>query len=144
MGAGRPTELTPEVRKQFCRAIRCGITRTVAAQELGFTYGTIRNWVTKGNRGLSPYAEFVTELKKAEAGGERFLVQIIRKAARKSWQAAAWLLERSPKYSRRWVRKDLERQVARALDQSYPDRPEERTRVLEALLEAEKRKLSAS
>ncbi len=50
------------------------------------------------------YALFAEALKKADAEAESADVLIIKQAAKKSWQAAAWLLER--KRFQRWARRE--------------------------------------
>ena len=56
--------------------------------------------------GEGPYFEFAEALEKAQGGFIDANLRIIRKAAKKTWQAAAWLLERTrpQEFSRSVVR----------------------------------------
>lgn len=71
-----------------------GNTRTDSAAYAGITFGALRNWIRKGNKGVEPYAALVVTLKQAESHAIVRNVAIVQRAALDSWQAAAWLLER--------------------------------------------------
>ena len=52
----------------------------------------------------SAYAEFFDLVEQAKAHAEMDNVRIIKRASKKTWTAAAWLLERA--YPERWGRRD--------------------------------------
>lgn len=91
---GRPTACTPERIERVLEATRKGLPRRVAAQCAGVTATTLYEWLARGRRGEAPYSDLADRIKPVEAEGEESLVDIIRAAAPKQWQAAAWLLER--------------------------------------------------
>lgn len=94
---GRPTKLTPARQKQICALLKTGVPEEAAAIRSGIDRATFFRWVATGEKtkaGL--YHDFSAEVKRAIAESEAALVKLIRKAATdfKTWQAAAWLLER--------------------------------------------------
>jgi transposase-like protein len=104
---GRRSKLTPELRDRICALVRGGNYHKVAAQACGIGQSTLYEWIEKGEASKdkkSEYAEFSEAIKKADAEAESADVLIIKKAAKKSWQAAAWLLER--KRFQRWARRE--------------------------------------
>ena len=90
----RPTKLTPDTQRRICDAIRAGNYQDIAAQHAGITAATFYNWMVKGEAGKGQYLEFFDAVKKAQADAEVRNIAIIGSAAEKTWQAAAWLLER--------------------------------------------------
>jgi hypothetical protein len=94
---GRPTKFTPEIQKTICDAISAAIPVQVASAMAGINQDTFYAWVKK-NKGFSG------AIKKATAIAEGRLVATIGKSAAKYWTAAAWLLERHPKYRQRWAK----------------------------------------
>ena len=95
---------TPEVKLEICKILAEGNTRHTAASLAGVSYDTFLSWFRKGEAGEEPYDEFYREVKYAEDEAIRRNLAIIQKAAEKSWQAAAWFLER--KNPTDWGRKD--------------------------------------
>ena len=92
---GRPSSLTPRVRKVIIAAIDKGASYRLAALAAGVSPDALGNWRRLGAEGDARYAGFVRDLGKAEAkAAERWLAQINAAAARGTWTAAAWLLER--------------------------------------------------
>ncbi len=71
------------------------------------TYINWMNWGEKGRKGL--YFEFFESVKKAEAQAVARNVTVIQTAARDSWQAAAWWLER--KHPGEWGKKERHEHV---------------------------------
>lgn len=113
---GRRTKLTPETHERIIQAVRAGLTHERAAAAAGIDERTFYNWMKRGEsstRGI--FFQFFQDIKKAEAEGELALVARIQRAASEgTWQAAAWLLERSPRTRPQWGRNvgaDQERQV---------------------------------
>lgn len=101
----RPTKLTPEVREIICKAIVGGNYKETAAQAAGIDKGTLYNWLKAGEAAKSgAFFDFFNAVKKAESEAELRNVVIIQQAAKKSWQAAAWYLER--KHRERWGRNE--------------------------------------
>jgi hypothetical protein len=104
-GNGRPSKLTSDVADSFVAMLRAGNYIGVAASAVGISRRTFAEWM---NRGLSarvedaPFRDFRDRVEQARAEGEVRNVTQIATAARESWQAAAWLLERS--YPERWGR----------------------------------------
>lgn len=102
---GRPPKLTPISQAKVVEAIANGNTRDVAAAYAGVNRATLFAWLAKGEAAESGlYRDFLDAVKMAEARAVVEAVAIIRTAARTSWQAAAWWLER--KYPDEWGRKD--------------------------------------
>lgn len=87
---GRPTAMTVPVRDAIIAALQGGSTRTCAAEYAGISYDTFK-------RHFDADTDFGDAVKKAEAECEVRNVAIVLKAAPKTWQAAAWWLERRRK-----------------------------------------------
>ena len=102
---GRPTKLTPELADRFVAMLKAGNYVTVAAHAAGLHRSTITVWLRRGQSQRvvdAPYREFRERVEQARAEGEVRNVAQIASAARESWQAAAWLLERQ--FPERWGR----------------------------------------
>lgn len=93
-GPGRPPKLADEVRKSILDDLATGNTRTCAAARAGISARTLRRWLAAGRNAHEPYVSFLTAVKKAEQDAQAFCVRTILAASKKSWQAAAWFLER--------------------------------------------------
>lgn len=93
---GRPSKLTPDRVTRLAEALRAGHTRATAAALAGIGESTLYAWLQAANQpdAAPEFVDFLDAVKKAEVEGEDALVGIIRAAADKSWQAAAWILER--------------------------------------------------
>lgn len=95
---GRPTKLTPEVQAAIVTAISVGNYLHHAAMYAGVSYHAVNYWCKRGEKETTGmFRDFLDAVKKAEGDAIARNVAIIQKAAKKSWQAAAWWLER--KYS---------------------------------------------
>lgn len=107
-GNGRPCKLTPELEARIVAAIERGATRDTAAQEVGVNERTVYRWMARGRKqaALAQFRQFRQAIKRAEAQAVLHFVGIIRDAAPKSWQAAAWWLER--RYPLDWGRRESE------------------------------------
>ena len=82
--------MTAGTLKIIYKAIADGLTQRDAAALAGISEDTLSNW-KKDN------SDFSEEIRKKEIEHKRKLIQIIEKAAERSWQAAAWRLERKYK-----------------------------------------------
>lgn len=86
-----------DVRGVIVASLRRGITRQCAAELVGITDRTLRNWVRRGREtGREPYASFAVEVAQAEANVEQALTGSILRAAleKHDWRAAQLWLER--------------------------------------------------
>jgi transposase-like protein len=121
--AGRPTVLTQEVHDAIVRALHVGAYIETAAAAAGIHKSTLYDWLKRGARekrraekgngkgnghrirkAEAAYVAFSDAVKKAMAESELVDIATIAKASKRTWQAAAWRLER--KYPDRWGRKD--------------------------------------
>ena len=107
----QPRLLTPAVQKTICVAIGSGATLEIAAQAAGIGSRTLDEWLHHGRKelqedsaGAGPCADFVRAANVASAKLEIDLLATIQAEAPKTWQAAAWLLER--KFPQRYARVD--------------------------------------
>lgn len=87
MPAGRPTKYTEERADKIVQAIRVGATFRLACQYAGIDEDTFAAWRKR-------YSDFAERVKEAEGAGAIGWLAVIEKASVKSWQAAAWKLER--------------------------------------------------
>src|SRR6266446_2860070 len=93
---GRPTKFSAEVQERIVEAIKAGNYLETAAQSAGVSYQTLNEWIKHGEaESKGAFREFAEAVKKARAFAEARAVRVIRDAAPKTWQAAAWWLERS-------------------------------------------------
>lgn len=92
--AGRPTKCTPDVIASVCRCISEGLPYRDAARIAGVNETSITEWRARGEKGEEPFKTFVDALTVAVACFKQTHLGTIRKASKKSWTAAAWLLER--------------------------------------------------
>lgn len=83
----RPTKYTPERVKKIIDAIKVGATHELAASYAGINQDTLTDWKKR-------YSDFSDAIKEAEGGAAIKWLALIDKAAVKTWQAAAWKLER--------------------------------------------------
>ena len=105
---GRPSKLTPAVHDIIVQALASGCYRETAATCAGIAVSTFYNWMERGEADIehgkkTPYMELVEAINKAEAQAELDALEMIRKAAPKNWNAAAWMLER--KNPAKWGRR---------------------------------------
>jgi transposase len=105
---GRSSKLTPEVQEKIVQALHVGMYHKQAAAFAGISVSSFYAWIAKGEQddeqGLdTPFARFRHAVEGAEAKGEAELLGLITLAARTSWQAAAWRLER--KHPEKWARR---------------------------------------
>ncbi|MHA2264310.1 MAG: helix-turn-helix domain-containing protein [Candidatus Thorarchaeota archaeon] len=111
------SKLTPELQAKVVEYIQEGNYDKVAAQAVGITRATFYRWIRLGRKEQSgPHYEFYLAVEKAKALGEVALLQTIKRASARTWQAAAWILERS-----RPERYSLYRAKQKALDSYKTD-----------------------
>lgn len=96
---GRPSKLTPNIRKVILAALREGLTRKLACQLVGISGETFRKWVEKGKeQAHGEYHAFVAEIEAQEAALVVELLKDIRAAVTAQgapdWRAKAWIAER--------------------------------------------------
>lgn len=85
----RPTKYTPEIAEKCFEAIRIGVrAKTLIAAYAGISVDSYDRWAQL-------YTDFADGIKRAEAHRTANALARIHKAMPKSWQAAAWLLERT-------------------------------------------------
>ena len=89
---GRHSTLTPEIQEKILNYVRRGLTYERAGEALGISTATIQNWQARNKA-------FNNALKRARRDLEVSLLESINQAGEKSWQARAWILERSFMYS---------------------------------------------
>ncbi len=106
-GMARPTKLSPQVQTAICESVRGGAWVETAAEAAGVHASTVRGWIRRAEdhpEDCGPeFLAFLAAYKKARADAELEAVGVIRAAAGRSWQAAAWYLERP--YPDRWGRR---------------------------------------
>ena len=102
---GRPSKLTPEVKKRLIDAIKAGNYYEPACKFAGIDYSTFRKWMQKGEQAKSgQYFEFFEEVTRAEAEAEARMVAQWQSQIPQEWRAARDFLAR--RYPERWAQKD--------------------------------------
>jgi len=99
------TKLTPELQEQIIKIIKAGNYIKTACEAVGIDESTFYKWGKRAGKKEEPYFQFFQSVKRAESEAIIRNVITIQNAAKKSWQAAAWFLER--KDYERWGRKEL-------------------------------------
>jgi len=89
---GRPTQYDEKLGAKMIDAVRAGFTLERAAEYIGINPGTAQGWVTKRQ-------DFGRLIKKARREHEMGLLRSVELAGEKSWQARAWILERTHGYA---------------------------------------------
>ena len=87
-----------EIVDNLIKYIEAGNYNKTACDAVGITEDTFYRWIKE-------HSEFSESIKRAEAKAITRNLLLIQNAAKKSWQAAAWFLER--KDYERWGRKEL-------------------------------------
>lgn len=77
---GKPTVLTPEVRKRILEALRVGSPRGAAAARAGVGARTMRDWMARTDD-VEPFASFRVEVEEAEGLCELQLAGVAFKGA---------------------------------------------------------------
>jgi hypothetical protein len=102
---GREATLTDEITETLVAMLRAGNYQHVALRAVNVPRSTFGLWMRRGRSSAkrdAAYRAFREQIEQARANGEVRAVAAIAQAARKNWQAAAWLLERQ--YPERWGR----------------------------------------
>jgi len=89
---GRPTQYDEKLGVKIIDAVRAGFTLERAAEYVGIIPGTAQGWVSKRQ-------DFGRLIKKARREHEMSLLRSVELAGEKSWQARAWILERTHGYA---------------------------------------------
>jgi len=89
---GRPTQYDEKLGAKIIEAVRAGFTLERAAEYVGINPGTAQGWVSKRQ-------DFGRLIKKARREHEMTLLRSVELAGEKSWQARAWILERTHGYA---------------------------------------------
>ena len=80
------TKYGPDITQEICKHLAAGMGRVDSCTLADIHYDTFCEWMKR--------AEFSEAIKKAEASCKERNIALIQRAATKSWQAAAWTLER--------------------------------------------------
>ena len=117
----RNTKYTPETTKRILDSIRAGARLRIAAQAAGISESTFFNWKNQ-------HPDFADAIEQAQAESCVFYLGIIQEAAKTTWQAAAWFLERRfpEDFARPAVQKTIQinltaADLARMTDQELDD-----------------------
>jgi transposase len=95
MARARRDKLTPDIQEKVVQSIGFGATYEVAATYAGIRRETIWRWMKRGESERSGrYRTFADAVKTADGKSAVQALVAIRTAAKGSWQANAWLLER--------------------------------------------------
>lgn len=102
---GRPSKLTPEVKKRLIDAIKAGNYIEPACRFAGIAPATFYRWMERGARASSgEFREFWEELTRAEAEAEARMVAQWQAQIPQDWRAARDFLAR--RFPERWASKD--------------------------------------
>lgn len=83
----RPSKRNAARQETYLAAIRAGASRQVAASAAGVGRTTAWRWAQAD-------AEFAAAVDRADAEAEGAMMEVINRAAPRTWRAAAWWLER--------------------------------------------------
>lgn len=94
------SHLTEERIDRIVEALRLGASRMGAASCAGIAPSTLYEWLRRGKAGESPFVDLWNRVQAEQRAWEVDALRRIHDAAAKgTWTAAAWLLERRlPKY----------------------------------------------
>lgn len=92
---GARPKLDKATESTILKYVGAGMPYAYAAQSAGITDRTLYAWMARGRKEKSGiYVQFLHAIKKARSDAMLRNVAIIQTAAQKTWQAAAWWLER--------------------------------------------------
>ncbi len=106
----RPSKLSKSVIEKIIRAIHMGCFIDTAAASAGIGRSTFHEWLRRGeddikNKKRTLASDLKVQYDAASATAEHRMLEIIDKAAKNDWKAAAWKLER--KWPDRWARRQV-------------------------------------
>lgn len=119
---GCQEKLTPEVADKLVALLKAGNYVSIAARAAGISKTIFYRWLDRGASDAeedADYRELRERVELARAEAEARNVAAIASAARDSWQAAAWLLERQ--YPDRWGRVSVRLREELSDETSKPD-----------------------
>ena len=105
---GRPTQYDEKLGAKIIEAVRAGFTLERAAEYIGINPGTAQGWVSKRQ-------DFGRLIKKARREHEMGLLRSVELAGEKSWQARAWILERTHGYAQPSARLNVTQDVTHGI-----------------------------
>jgi len=105
---GRPTQYDEKLGAKIIDAVRAGFTLERAAEYIGINPATAQGWVTKRQ-------DFGRLIKKARREHEMGLLRSVELAGEKSWQARAWILERTHGYAQPSARLNVTQDVTHGI-----------------------------
>jgi hypothetical protein len=105
---GRPTQYDEKLGAKIIEAVRAGFTLERAAEYIGINPGTAQGWVSKRQ-------DFGRLIKKARREHEMGLLRSVELAGEKSWQARAWILERTHGYAQPSARLQVSQDVTHGI-----------------------------
>jgi hypothetical protein len=105
---GRPTQYDEKLGAKIIEAVRAGFTLERAAEYVGINPGTAQGWVSKRQ-------DFGRLIKKARREHEMGLLRSVELAGEKSWQARAWILERTHGYAQPSARLNVTQDVTHGI-----------------------------
>lgn len=105
---GRPEKdkpkLNPDLIKKIGLYLEAGNFAETAAAACGISRDSYYAWLRKGaNETSGPHFDFNEAVTNSMARGEVRLLETVRNASHKEWQAAAWMLER--RHPKKWGKK---------------------------------------
>lgn len=112
---GRREKYGPEIVKALAEAITLGLSQKRACEAAGISYDTFRRW-THSKPG------FRDAMRKAETDFIGRNLAMIAAASLRTWQAAAWLLER--RFPKEWGKVETIKASIRDGEESETKRPE--------------------
>ncbi len=100
---GNPGAFYDATQEAVLAALRSGVPISTACDHAMVSRTTFFNWLRRAEDGETRFVEFAKAVKQALANVEVRLLEVIEKASRSQWTAAAWILERRHpgKYGRR-------------------------------------------
>lgn len=116
------TLLTPELSSKICGLIEEGNRSVVAAMACDVTQTAYETWVTKGNKGIEPYAGFVEAMGTARARAEVLMLRTSSRGDTKAGPDEAagarfWITRARAKYwsEEKRISVEVEGQIAQFL-----------------------------
>jgi len=105
---GRPTQYDEKLGAKIIDAVRAGFTLERAAEYIGINPSTAQGWISKRQ-------DFGRLIKKARREHEMGLLRSVELAGEKSWQARAWIPERTHGYAQPSARLNVTQDVTHGI-----------------------------